>query len=241
MTSETRTAGVLEWPLALLSILVIPAIVMERAESPPLRTTGLILNWVIWLAFVGEFIVGWRSDRRPDYPRRAWFDLLLILIAPPFGVPDSMQGIRSLRVLRLLRLLRAFGLVAMSLRLAKRHFGRRQFHYVALVGVATVVLGAVGIFLVERGENKAIAGLGDALWWAIVTATTVGYGDVSPVTLEGRLIAVALMLTGIGIIGVFTATVASMFLEQDQKSETAEIAERLDGLERKLDELLRRS
>jgi voltage-gated potassium channel Kch len=101
-----------------------------------------------------------------------------------------------------------------GLRLARRLFGRRKFHYIALVAIAVVLLGALGVFLVERGSNRSIGSFGDALWWAVVTATTVGYGDVSPVTLEGRLIAVVLMLTGIGVIGVFTATVAALFFEQ---------------------------
>src|SRR5436853_326114 len=82
---------------------------------------------------------------------------------------------------------------------AVRH---RQFHYVALTTIVVIALGAIGIFAVEHGENKAIGSLGDAFWWAIVTTTTVGYGDVSPVTTEGRLIAVALMVVGIGFIGV---------------------------------------
>jgi voltage-gated potassium channel len=138
-----------------------------------------------------------------------------------------------------LRLFRAFGVIAMALRLAKRHFGNRRFHYVGLVAIATVLLGAAGIYLVEGDANRAITSYGDALWWAIVTATTVGYGDVSPVTAEGRLIAVMLMLTGIGVIGVFTATVASFFFEHEQQSETAQLAARLEVIEQKLDELLR--
>ena len=71
-----------------------------------------------------------------------------------------------------------------------------------------------------------------------MTATTVGYGDVSPVTVEGRLIAVLLMLMGIGVIGIFTATVASFFFEQEQESEAAAISARLDAIDRKLDALL---
>lgn len=73
-----------------------------------------------------------------------------------------------------------------------------------------------------------------------MTATTVGYGDVSPVTVEGRLIAVVLMLTGIGVIGVFTATVASAFFEEEKESELAVMAARLDSIDRKLNELLSR-
>ena len=212
----------------------------RRAPTPEIRTAALVLNWVIWLAFVIEFVVRWISDGRRSFPRRAWFDVLLIVVTPPIGVPDSMQGIRTLRALRVLRLFRAFGVIAMALRLGRRHFGERRFHYVGLVAIATVLLGAAGIYVVEGEENRAIASYGDALWWAIVTATTVGYGDVSPVTVEGRLIAVILMLTGIGVIGVFTATVASFFFEHEQQSEGAELAARLVRMENKLDELLRK-
>jgi len=227
--------------MAGLAILVIPALVLERrAPTPEIRTAALVLNWVIWVAFVLEFVVRWAADGRRSFPRRAWFDVFLIVVTPPIGIPDSIQGIRTLRALRVLRLFRAFGVIAMALRLGRRHFGKRHFHYVGLVAVATVLLGAAGVYVVEGDENRAITSYGDALWWAIVTATTVGYGDVSPVTVEGRLIAVMLMLTGIGVIGVFTATVASFFFEHEQQSENTELAARLERIECKLDELLRK-
>jgi voltage-gated potassium channel len=241
MRDSRQIAPAFEWLMALLAILVIPALVMERrAPTPEIRTAAVILNWIIWLAFVIEFAVRWIADGRRSFPRRAWFDVVLIAVTPPIGVPDSMQGFRTLRALRVLRLFRAFGVIAMALRLGRRHFGKRQFHYVGLVAIATVLLGAAGIYVVEGDENRAITGYGDALWWAVVTATTVGYGDVSPVTAEGRLIAVVLMLTGIGVIGVFTATVASFFFEHEQQSDSAELAARLDRIERQLDELLRK-
>lgn len=145
-----------------------------------------------------------------------------------------------MRLLRLLRFVRAGAVAGIGLRLARRVFGRRKFHYTALVAVAVVLLGAFGVFIFEAGANRSIGSFGDALWWAIVTATTVGYGDVSPVTVEGRLIAVVLMLTGIGVIGVFTATVASLFFEQD-RSELADVAARLEAIERKIDMLVGRN
>ena len=241
MPGSRQIALAFEWLMALLALLVIPALVMERrAPTPEIRTAALILNWVIWLAFLLEFVVRWIADGRRSFPRRAWFDVLLIAVTPPIGVPDSMQGIRALRALRVLRLFRAFGVIAMALRLGKRHFGHRRFHYVGLVAIAMVLLGAAGIYVVEGDVNRAITSYGDALWWAIVTATTVGYGDVSPLTAEGRIIAVILMLTGIGVIGVFTATVASFFFEHEQQSESTELASRLDRIEQKLDELLRK-
>lgn len=207
-----------------------------------MRATAVALNWVIWLVFCVDFGVRWAAAGRLSYLREAWFDCVLIAISPPV-VPDFLQGARSLRALRLLRLLRLMALTGMGLKLAHRFFGRRRFHYVAALATSLVLLGALAVFTVESTENPAIRGYGDALWWAIVTTTTVGYGDVSPVTLEGRVIAVGLMLVGISVIGVFTATVASLFFEQEQgtvNSEMADVTRRLAAIEEKLDEVLRR-
>jgi voltage-gated potassium channel len=173
--------------MALLALLVIPVLVMEdRATTPEMRHGAILINWVIWLVFVVEFALRWAADHTLAFPRRAWFDLLLIALTPPIGVPDAMQGIRSLRLLRLFRLVRAFGIAAMGFRLGQRHFGQKKFHYVLLVGCATVVGGAVAVFALEGGENTNIRHFGDALWWAITTVTTVGYGDITPVTPEGQ-------------------------------------------------------
>jgi voltage-gated potassium channel len=141
-------------------------------------------------------------------------------------------------MLRLLRLVRAGVAAAAVLRLTRGLFGHRKFHYAALVAIGVVIAGASAIFVIEGGRNPSIRTFADALWWAIVTATTVGYGDVSPVSTEGRLIAVVLMLTGIGVIGVFTASVASLFFEQDQVEPGRDIHLRLEAIERKLDQLL---
>jgi voltage-gated potassium channel len=231
----------LEWPIAILALLVVPALILEdRATDPFIRDAAHMINWAVWLAFCLEFLLRWSAAGTWRFIRTAWFDLLLIAISPPFLMPEYLQGMRSvraLRVLRLLRLVRAGAVATIGLRLGRRFFGKRKFHYTALVAVAVVLLGAMGVFIFESDSNKAIGSFGDALWWAVVTATTVGYGDVSPVTLEGRLIAVVLMLTGIGVIGVFTATVASLFFEQD-RSELAEVHSRLDAIEQKLDTIM---
>lgn len=80
-----------------------------------------------------------------------------------------------------------------------------------------------------KGSN--IHSFGQALWWAVVTVTTVGYGDKYPVTAGGRGVAVVLMLVGIGLIGVLTATVASYFVEQRADDDRDEIIQRLDRIE----------
>ncbi|CAI8017494.1 Putative potassium channel protein YugO [Geodia barretti] len=80
--------------------------------------------------------------------------------------------------------------------------------------VALVVVGAAGLTVFE--ENRSFP---DALWWAIVTVTTVGFGDISPTSLGGRLIGVVLMFFGIGVLGMFTATIAGVFVEKRLRKE----------------------
>ena len=85
---------------------------------------------------------------------------------------------------------------------------RENLHRVAIVVLMLIVLASVAFWLIEPDQKFP-----DAFWWSIVTATTVGYGDISPVSLGGRIVAVLLMLLGIGFLGVLTATIASVFVE----------------------------
>lgn len=238
MTNRSR---LYEWAMALLALAVVPALVLEnRATSAPVRAVAIVTNWIVWIAFTGEFLVGLtRAAEKRRFIRESWVDLLIISLSPPV-VPDALQSTRTLRVLRLIRLLRAGAVLTIGLRSARRAFGKRKFHYVGIVALAILGLGALGIYVVEHGPNRAIQGPGDAVWWAVVTATTVGYGDVSPVTNEGRVLAVILMLTGIGVIGIFTATLAGMFVEGEEETTRQSVEARLAAIERKLDEILQR-
>jgi voltage-gated potassium channel len=230
--------------MGLLALAIVPALILEDATNPAIRRAAEVTNWVVWVAFCAEYVAKLVfASRRVEYVRRAWFDLAIILVSPPFLVPQNFEFLRSLRavrLLRLLRLVRAFGIAMVGLRFTRRALGRRQFHYVIVVAVVIVGMGAIAIFVAERGTSTTIVTLGDALWWAIVTATTVGYGDISPTTWEGRVIAVVLMLVGIAVIGAFTASLAGLFFEQEKSSELARIEARLDQIEAKLDQLTRR-
>ena len=229
-------------PLAFLALLIVPALILEdRAHTAWLRDAARAINWLVWVAFCLEYAGKlWLAPSRRDYVRAAWFDLLIIVLSPPFLVPEALQGtraIRAVRVLRLLRFVRAAAVAAIGLREAGEAFRRKRFHLVVLTTSVVVALGAIGIFAVENGRNAQIRSLGDAFWWSIVTATTVGYGDVSPVTVEGRFIAVFLMLVGIGFIGMLTATLTSFFLQAEPTTDRT-IEERLERIEARLEELL---
>ena len=228
-------------PLALLALLIVPALILEeRATSTILKEIATGINWIVWLAFCAEYVGKLLlAPSRRAYVRNAWFDLLIILLSPPFLVPQAMQGARAIRVLRLLRFVRAAAVAAIGLREAAQGLRHRSFHYVALATAVVIALGAIGIFAVERGQNNNIQSIGDAFWWAVVTTTTVGYGDVSPITGEGRLIAVGLMIVGIGFIGVFTATITSFFFDHDRSAEANALEQRLERIETKLDNIIR--
>jgi voltage-gated potassium channel len=190
----------LEWPLAVMALLVVPALILEdRATNATVRLLCNAINWCVWTAFAAEFVLGLSTaDSRRTFLRTSWFELLIILVSPPFGVPDYLQGVlglRALRLLRLLRLVRGLAVATIGLRTAKKSLQSHGFHYVLIVALVATALGAAGIHNVD-GEST-IKSPADALWWSIVTVTAVGYGDVTPVTAEGRLIALALMFVGI--------------------------------------------
>ena len=223
-----------------LALAILPALLLEGHPDPRVRTVAVGANWVIWFAFCAEFVWRLRQGRWMllRVARHEWFNLALIVLSPPFLVPSTFASLRSLRVLRLARLLRVLSVATIGFALTKRALQHRKFHYVLLVATVTVAVGTLAIYAVEGGLNPRIASVGDALWWVIVTATTVGYGDVSPITTAGRLIAVGLMFVGIGVIGIFTATIASFLLQHDEPSELDRLHASLQELHLKLDLVL---
>ena len=168
-----------------------------------------LIQWLCWFAFALDLIYGiWKADSKREYLKRHPLELASVLL--PF-----------LRPLRLMRVI-SFG----SLALQKVAIGR-QFAITVKVAVSAAFIAyiaAIQITISERSvEGSNIKTFSDGLWWAITTVTTVGYGDRYPTTTEGRLLAVLLMITGISLVGVITASVAAWFvkLSQDDSSHSA--------------------
>jgi voltage-gated potassium channel len=186
--------------LAWLPILIVPLVTKLHGS---VASTFDLIDYVVWALFLFEYVV--KLVLAPDhwgYVKTHVLDLLVVAI--PFFRP-----------LRVLRLLRSVTVLARSTTRLKAMVTHRGLHYVLLIAALMVFAGAgleLSFEAQARGSN--IHSYGDALWWAIVTVTTVGYGDRYPVTAGGRGVAVVLMLVGIAVIGLVTASVASFFIEE---------------------------
>ena len=223
-----RFSAVVELPLTVLSLLWLPVLVLPYVMTLPgsVKITFEVVDYFVWAAFAVEYLT--RFYLAPD--RRRFFSHNLIDLA--VVVLPVLRPLRALRLLRLLDLGRVVVVLANFLQRARRLATHRSVHYV-LLAVVVVIFAASALVLnfEEHAKGSNIHDYGQALWWAIVTVTTVGYGTKFPVTPGGQGVAVVLMLVGIGLIGVLTATVASFFVEQTAESDRAELVERLDRLE----------
>ena len=216
-----------EWLLVGLALAVVPAVVLdEEYSSGAAHTTALILNWVIWGGFALElaFVVTVAPLRRAAL-RAHWLDVAIVLFTAPF-LPALLASLRLLRLTRLLRITRLLRLGLLGWRAVASErvlSSRRGFRYIALLTVLLVVIAGFGIHLADVGEfDNSWRGI----YWAVVTVTTVGYGDVVPHTAAGRALASLLMLIGIGFLAALTATIASMYVASDAKVESRADADR---------------
>lgn len=138
-----------------------------------------------------------------------WIDLIASI-----PMVDFLRFGRLVRVIRILRIIKAFKSTKTFVESFFMNKAKGTMNSALIVAFMMIIFSSILILQVENVPQSNISTAGDALWWAFVTITTVGYGDLYPVTLEGRLIAVILMTTGVGLFGTFTAFVASWFVEK---------------------------
>lgn len=192
--------------------------ILDPRLSPAAASFCLVVQWVAWAAFAGDYLVRLRlAPRKWLFVRKNLLDLAVI----------ALPLLRPLRLLRLVVLLRIFN------RSATLGLRGRVSAYVAGGAVLLALVAALAVLDAERDNPDAnITSIGDALWWACTTMSTVGYGDRYPTTTLGRLVAVGLMVSGIALLGTVTATLASWLsdrvrVEVDEKSDdlAAEVAQ----------------
>jgi voltage-gated potassium channel len=227
-TAYDSFARAVELPLTILALLWLPVLVLPYIIklSPGVNLTFEAIDLFVWAMFVLEYLIKlYLSPSRKGFFAHHLVDLAVIAV-PMF------RPLRAARLLRILNLGRVGIVLANALRRTKALFTHRGLHFVLLAVLAMIFACSALVLSFElqvKGSN--IHNFGDALWWAIVTVTTVGYGDKYPVSAGGRGVATVLMFVGIGLIGVLTATVASYFIEQGVDDDRAELIERLDRME----------
>lgn len=197
--------------LGVLALLFLAAYAWPILE-PRLRggaaTACTITQGVVWVVFVVDYVLRLRAaPARARWVRGHLVELVLLVL-------PILRPLRLLVLLTLLRQINRGGTAGLR--------GRVGLY----VGSGSLIVGlvaALAVLDVERyATGSTITSFGDAVWWACATMTTVGYGDVYPVTAEGRVIGVALMVAGIALLGTVTATVASYLVEAVADEDQAE-------------------
>ena len=204
----TKVAGsfeILAIALALIFLVAYAFPILEPDSSTSVKSICHVVVWVTWgLLAVEVGIRFWRSEIKAEFFKSHWLDVLAVVL-------PVLRPLRLLRLLVLLSALQRF--VGQSLR------GRVAI-YVGGSIVLTSFVASLAVLDAERKNAHAnIRTFGDALWWVMTTLSTVGYGDHYPVTTEGRLVAVALMVVGVALLGVVTASLATWLIQQVREIE----------------------
>lgn len=208
MTRVERWEQRSEWPLAVTALVFLVAFawpILDPALATPVRLSCRVADYTAWAIFVIDYAVRLSiAERRVSYAGRHVFDLLIIAL-PVF---------RPLRLLRLIVFLRVLNKqAAATLR------GRVAFYVVSSTALVIFCAALAELDAERHNPHSNIGSFHDSIWWAVTTMSTVGYGDRYPVTTEGRLVAVGLMIAGIALLGVVTASIATWLIDRVREVE----------------------
>lgn len=212
----SRYSEASEIPMVIVSLIFLAAytwqVVADPTGSEHLITE--LLMFLTWAVFLADFIVTMVLTEK----RKRWTFMNIVNLA-----------VVVLPVFRTLRLLRVVSLLRVLNRATSLAFGQRIMFYVVSSSILLTYTGALAVLDAEREATGAnILHFGDALWWAFVTITTIGFGDRFPVTADGRFIAVGLAVAGISLIGLVTVTMGTWVMATLQKIRAEELAEEED-------------
>lgn len=169
------------------------------------------IDSIIYFLFVFDYFIRLIiSEKKGVFIKENVFDLIAIIpFNALFRVFRILKFTRLWRFAKLTKLFKVGSVSARLLTRAKKFLNTNGFKYVLMLTVLAIIIGAFGMMYFEKETFQ------NAIWWSFVTATTVGYGDLSPETTGGRIIASILMIVGIGLISSLTSSITSFFLQDE--------------------------
>ena len=221
-----RVDAALNFPLLILSVALVPLLIWPIVDtSMSDRTRNIIdaIDYGIWAVFLIEYCLKlFLAPARWRFVRTHVFELMLVV----FPMLRPLRIVRSAQGLRLLGLSRAAAAAGAGAKEARSSLASRTATYaVLLIGLLVVVASAVVLDAERNADGTNIKNFGDAIWWAVVTVSSVGYGDHYPVSAVGRTVASAVMVLGLGLISVMTASFAAWLVKQEERVEEDRISE----------------
>jgi voltage-gated potassium channel len=235
-TEQAQRAGRrFEIPMLILAIWILLQWYMEKRGLISMRLAELS-DLLIWIFFIFESTtLTWLVKDKLRHLRNNWINVVIILLGIPiiWGFETYAGALRSLRLLLMAAILFNMSETARQI-LARNHLGTTL-----LIAAGIIIIGGV----MMAGIDPAIGSVGQGLWWAWVTVTTVGYGDLVPSSDAGKLFGAFLILMGIGMFSLLTASFSAFFISKEETEHNLDeeildrlnkINERLDGLESSL-------
>lgn len=215
----------------IMSFLAITAAILVLIDlSQGLNGTQRLIDQIILCIFLADYLVRlFIAPKKLKFIRSNICDLIAIL---PFHTVFRLFKVASITKFAMFaKLPRAFAFMYRPLKKLQRSFYTNGFRYMVFVATVMIILGGI---LIHFAEGMSY---GDGIWWAFVTTTTVGYGDISPSTLYGRIVAMTLMLVGIGLLGTITSTLTSYFLKAGNSGVRSEALESIKSQLDRFDDL----
>jgi len=207
---QPEEIGPFQFVVLVLSLVVLAILVLETVVEMPTEVSVLLacIDNFLCVVLLTDFFL--RLRKAPDkwhFMRWGWIDLLA-------SIPnlEMLRLGRLVRVFRVLRMLRGVRLVHRLLTTIFRHRIQGGLSMVGLTVFLMLSFSSISILLLEQDPDATITTAGDAIWWSVATLTTVGYGDLFPVTVEGRILAATLMFSGLGLFGTISGITASLFV-----------------------------
>lgn len=203
--------------ICVLSIISVVFAILDFSKG--LTNIQRMVDLIIYFVFISDYLIRlYLSTNKKEFLKSNVLDLIAIIpfnsVFRIFRVLKFTKILRLTKTLKFTKLIRVFAVTSRSTNKLRKFLNTNGFKYILCLVTAAVTVSSFSMMYLEKMTFQ------DALWWSFVTATTVGYGDLSPKTPAGRIIASLLMLVGIGLLSSITSTITTFFLSTDTEQES---------------------